>query len=70
MRQKDVFWVAGAGNHNYPIRLHKIEEAARLADQLKGIVLVTMLEGEIQKPGTLVYCEGEGRYLNNIHQHI
>lgn len=67
MRQKDVFWVAGSGNHNYPIRLHKIEEAARLADQLKGIVLATMLEGKIQRPGTMVYSERESTYLNNIN---
>lgn len=66
MRQKDVFWVSGAGSHNYPMRLHNIEEAARLADQIKGIVLATVLDYRVQKPAALVYCEGESRYLNNL----
>lgn len=55
MRQ--IYWVASNNNFNYPLRMHNIEEASRLADEIKGGVYITYAGGQL----SLVYSYGESK---------
>lgn len=56
---RETFWVANESNFHAPIRLYDIDQAARLADQIKGMVIT-------QSNGTwhVVYSHGEREVLH------
>lgn len=39
---KQIFWVQGPKNREYPLKLHKLDEAARLADEIKADVFMEL----------------------------
>lgn len=59
---KEIYWVAGPKNYQYPLRLHKIEEAARLADDLKATVFIESYPNRLE----IVYSQGESEVLSNL----